>query len=86
MSNIQKHKKGEKNMKSIKSVIAALILVMGFLFISTGETNSWPRFRVYTSPVKVVNKPGPNYVWVGGHYKFNKYGKAVWVPGHWKKI
>ena len=43
-------------------------------------------------------KPGPNYVWISGHWKWtgSKYvwvsgywSKApkgkIWVPGHWKK-
>jgi len=32
-----------------------------------------------------VNKPGPKYVWVPGHF-IHKNGKKVWIPGHWKKV
>ncbi|MFQ5706200.1 MAG: hypothetical protein ACE5HO_02055 [bacterium] len=52
-----------------------------------------PRARVE----KRVAKPGPNFVWVGGHWKWNgrtyvwasgqwvkKRKGQVWVPGHWR--
>ncbi len=31
---------------------------------------------------RVVRRPGPRYVWVGGYYRWG--GRAyVWVPGRW---
>ncbi|MCI0449516.1 MAG: hypothetical protein L0Y79_06995 [Chlorobi bacterium] len=72
-------------MKSIKSVLLAFIMIMGLIGINTSETNAGPRVRIYVGTPK-IHKPGPNYVWVEGHYKINKYGKLVWVPGHWKRV
>ena len=33
--------------------------------------------------VRIV-KPGPNFVWIAGHWKW-VMGKYGWVPGHWIK-
>lgn len=30
-------------------------------------------------------QPGPNYVWVPGHWKRGPRGRRVWVAGHWKR-
>ncbi|HMT12843.1 MAG TPA: YXWGXW repeat-containing protein [Ignavibacteria bacterium] len=39
------------------------------------------------APVSVVkHKHRPGYKWISGHYEKNKFGKLVWIPGHWKKI
>ncbi len=35
---------------------------------------------------EVKHKHRPGYKWVTGHYEKNKFGKLVWIPGHWKKI
>jgi len=69
-----------------KSIIIAILFVIGFLCLNFNETNSWPRYRVYTAPRVKVVKPGPNYIWVEGYYKINKFGIKVGVPGHWKKV
>jgi len=74
------------NVKSGKIIIIVIMFVIGFLCLNINESISWPRYRVYTTPKVYVVKPGPNYVWVDGHWKVNKYGKTVWVPGHWKKV
>lgn len=29
-------------------------------------------------------KPGPNYVWISGHWKWTG-GNYVWVSGHWTR-
>jgi hypothetical protein len=68
-------------MNFLKSIIIPLIAVMGFITLNSGETNAAPRVGIYAP-----HKSGPNYIWVGGHYKNNKFGKLVWIPGHWKKI
>jgi hypothetical protein len=32
----------------------------------------------------VPPQPGPNFVWVRGHYRWDRAVAAyVWVPGHW---
>jgi hypothetical protein len=30
------------------------------------------------------HKPGPNYIWISGHYVM-RHGRWVWVSGHWEK-
>ena len=29
-------------------------------------------------------RPGPNAMWIDGHWKWNGH-KYVWMPGHWEK-
>ena len=72
-------------MKTIRNIFIAALF--GLLLIGgiTTETQAGPRFGFYVGTIK-VNKPGPNYVWVEGHYKRNAFGKLVWVPGHWKRF
>ncbi len=70
--------------------IAAIILLSFILtFANSSTVFAGPRIKVtFGKPNThiVYSKPGPNYVWVEGHYKLNKFGKLVWVPGHWKKV
>jgi len=73
-------------MKFTKSIIIAIVLILGILSLSTGEANSWSRYRIYTAPVVMVSKPSPNHIWVEGHWKVNRYGKKVWVLAHWKRV
>lgn len=73
-------------MKFTKSIIYAILIVFGILAFSTGESNAWPRHRLYKDHIVTVSKPGPYYIWIEGHWKINKHGKKVWVPGHWKKV
>jgi len=70
-------------MNFIKTLIIALITLTCFIALNTSGLEASPRLSVYVSS---ISKPGPNYVWVAGHYTRNKFGKLVWVPGHWKKI
>lgn len=76
-------------MKSIKRTLLTLTLIIIFLFANSSNVFAWPRVTfAFGKPNShiVYAKPGPNYVWVEGHYKLNKFGKLVWVPGHWKKV
>jgi len=72
-------------MKISKSIIITLVMFIGLLSFNIGETNAGPRVRIYVGTTK-IHKPGPNYIWVEGHNKLNKFGKWVWVPGHWKRV
>ena len=31
-----------------------------------------------------LTSPGPDYVWVEGGYRYDDFGRLVWVPGHWR--
>jgi hypothetical protein len=50
-----------------------------------------PRYYYRHGPppevVEVVPpQPGPNFVWVRGHYRWDRDAAAyVWVPGHWSE-
>jgi hypothetical protein len=76
-------------MKTFKSLKRIFITGL-FLFLFLGIVNnaqSWPRFVVGLAPVEVVTVcPGPNFVWIKGHYKVNIWGNFVWVPGHWLRV
>jgi len=72
----------------IKKYIFIAVFIMLFAGI-TNEVNSWPRFGVVfaPAPVEVVTvRPGPNFVWIKGHYRTGRWGYLSWVPGHWKRI
>jgi hypothetical protein len=34
--------------------------------------------------VFTLRLPGPDYVWVEGGYRYDEYGRLVWVPAHWR--
>ena len=76
-------------MKYLKSLIAALILIIAS-YAFTGNSyasNEGFGFRIYAPVVTTgIIKPRPGYFWVDGHYKVNRYGKMVWVPAHLKRI
>ena len=76
-------------MTSLKGLILAVLMAILLLGSLSTDAAAWPRVRVYAGipTVAVVKvKPGPNFVWVEGHYKINKHGRMVRVPGHWKRI
>jgi hypothetical protein len=45
-----------------------------------------PAYGPPPSPKKEVrhHKPGPNYIWISGHYE-QRHGRWVWIGGHWAK-
>jgi len=65
--------------------IAWITLISFVLILLAGCVVSRP--VVAPPPLKMeirVAKPGPNYVWIVGHWKWGR-GKYMWVPGHWVK-
>jgi hypothetical protein len=78
----------------------ALLVLLGFVsVVVSGCVVSHPRMAPPPAKVEVIaGKPGPNYVWIAGHWKWSgnayvwaaghwvkaKAGK-VWVPGHWDR-
>ncbi len=71
-------------MKNIKTILAVIIIAVS-IFAVTGSAQAGPRFRIVVG-APVVVAPGPNFVWVEGHYKFNRFGILEWIPAHWKRI
>ena len=70
-------------MKTIKTSILTLIAAVVIL---CGVNTSTYSAETQTVTISVNKKPGPNYIWIAGHYKHNKFGKLIWVPGHWKRV
>lgn len=52
-----------------------------------------PHVGVIVAPPLVI-VPGPVYrgacrphrVWIEGHWRYNRYGQARWVPPHWRMV
>lgn len=50
-----------------------------------GVTVTTPSVVVSTPGVVIrPARPGPNYVWVEGHWRQGPRGNRVWVGGHWQ--
>jgi len=72
------------------AILRNVRLAAGALFLAaTACAPAHPRvvYVVREPPPEVVEtippSPGPQYVWVRGHYRWE--GSAyVWVPGHWQ--
>ena len=70
-------------MKTLKIIALALILssaVIAFGSTALSETAS------VTNTENVSVKFAPEFVWIKGHYKVDRFGFVVWVPGHWRRI
>lgn len=39
---------------------------------------------VAPAPVYTLNLPGPDYVFVAAGYRYDAFGRLVWVPAHWR--
>ena len=70
------------------------ILIIAMLVFSLfGLAQSHAQVVVKVKPVranvvvvKKPNRPGVNYIWIEGHWKWNKKRNAyVWVDGRWAK-
>jgi len=76
--------------KTITSILAVWLFTILMLTAGTNSTYAEPRFGFYMGigTNRVFNAERRNFdrVWVEGHYKYNKYGRLVWVPAHWKDI
>ena len=95
MSNLQKNygvqnnEKGKIKMKTITSIAAILLFTVLMLIPNINNTFAGPRFGFYVGygvPRIAAERPLYERVWVEGHYEYNKYGRLVWVPAHWKRI
>ena len=62
-------------------------LISGILIFSSVSCVTYRTPRQAPPPRKVVvrtAKPGPQYVWVQGHWTW-RGGSYHWINGHWKK-
>ena len=90
MSKLQKtHKEKGLTLKFVKTFILAVITFLAINSFS-GDVFAKPRVkvRVVTPRIGVITtvKTRPCHKWVKGHYRRNRHGGLVWVPGHWKRI
>ena len=63
----------------------SLLVLFGFLLSIGACVVTAP--RTDPPPLKQeirAKRPGPNYVWISGHWKW-KGGGWIWVRGHWVK-
>jgi len=65
---------------------AAYVVILGLIaVIVSGCVVAHPRVAPPQLRAEVVSaKPGPNFVWVAGYWKWSG-GAYVWAPGHWVK-
>ena len=76
-------------MKFLKSLTAALFILIAVFAFSNNcyAANEGFGLRIYTQVFSAgIIKPRPGFFWVEGHYKINRYGRMVWVPGHWNRF
>lgn len=69
-------------------LVIAVVALMSFWGMS--EANSQVVVKVKPARAKVVvvkpAKPGRNYVWVEGHWKWNKRSRSyTWENGYWAR-
>ena len=75
-------------MKKTRLTVIAIIV-----FMLSGFNNSYSQVVVKVKPVrtnvvvvKKPTKPGKNFIWIEGHWKWNKRRQAyVWIDGKWAK-
>jgi hypothetical protein len=73
----------------IKTLIIAII---SFLVINLFSVDIFakPRVRVCVKAPRAglitIVKTRTCHKWVKGHYRRNRYGRIIWVPGHWRKV
>ena len=76
--------------RRLKLGISAALLLGGFAVATPATATASPIVRVGIVPpiihvrVGVPICPGPNYVWVSGHYAHDRYGHGAWVAGRWQ--
>ncbi len=69
-----------------------IVIIAVCLISSFGNSNVYSQVVVKVKPVRTKtvivksNKPGGNYVWIEGQWKWNKKRQSyVWVDGRWAK-
>ena len=73
-----------------KKLFALVLLAGGSMFaqsrfsfgVSIGNT---PRYYAPSPVVMRPVSPGPGYVWVEGYRQPRRFGRSVWIPGHWER-
>lgn len=81
----------------IRNVLIAAILAFGFAATSSAAVVYVPVAPPYHAVEAVPVAPGPGYVWVGGHWRWNgvKYvwvsggyvrHAGAWCAGHWRHL
>lgn len=76
--------------------IAAAAIIVGGLMFAPAEAEAGPHISVSVPAVRVDfprvsvevrgHPPGPDYVWVEGYTTYDRYGRPVYVQGHWERV
>ncbi len=88
-------------MKSLKIICVIILLLICFsnqvayaqfrLNVRVGNQHRYRRFYnapppVYYSPSTVyVGSPTPGLVWINPHWRYNRRGNSILVPGHYRR-
>lgn len=66
-----------------------IIFTSSLIILSTGLLQAQIVVKAKPKRSKVVvvkpNKPGPNYIWIDGHWQAGPNNNYVWVAGSWVK-
>lgn len=72
------------------------LAVLGGLAFAPAEAEAGPHVSISVPAVRVDlprvsvevrgQRPGPDYVWVEGYTTYDRYGRAVHVPGRWEYV
>ncbi len=60
-------------------ILAFMLLIVGGCMVSSPSTAP-PNPKKEIKPLK----PGPHFVWIFGHWKWNG-SRYIWISGHWAK-
>ncbi len=70
----------------MRRTILALAAALGLSLAAPATALAGPTIAVSIGlpPIYTVAVPGTNYVFVDGGYRYDEYGRLVWVPAHWR--
>lgn len=72
--------------KAIKAAVAFCFFWMAMNLESRAQVVVKEKPSVPDVVMAKPTQPGPNSIWIDGHWKWDKKKKKyVWVPGHWMK-
>ncbi len=64
-------------------ILLSVIILIAFVYSCAGVVYIPEPPPPLKTEIKTA-KPGPNAVWIDGHWKWNGH-KYVWKPGYWEK-
>jgi len=70
--------------------LSSALMLGGFALATPATADAAPLVKVGVHVptvhvrVGVPPRPGPNHVWVAGHWTHDRHGHGHWVSGHWR--